>query len=203
MSKFHAGEICHARCNLTIWPMSSLSHARLSGLLGVLFCTLIFSACGSIPRGVPVSEGIQNFGRVNGALFRGAQPDEQGLVNLARLGVRTIINLRQPSDMWPGEEAAARALGMGFMTVPLRGLGAPTDAQVARVLALIDSLAPPVFLHCEHGADRTGTIIACYRMGREGWTAERAFAEAKRHGFSAFQIGMRRYIFEYSPAPGR
>ena len=183
--------------------MSRLSHTPFALSVGVLLCALIFSGCGSNSRGVPAAEGIQNFGRVNDGLFRGAQPDEQGMANLARLGVRTIINLRLPTDTWHGEETAARIRGIGYVAVPLRGLSAPTGEQVARVLALIDTSPPPVFLHCEHGADRTGTIIACYRMRREGWPVERAFAEARRHGFSPFQIGMRHFIFEYASSIGR
>lgn len=148
---------------------------------------------------MPASEGIRNFGRVNPALFRGAQPDEQSMANLARLGVRTVINLRMPADTWPGEEAAARAHGLTDLNVPLPGLSAPTDAQVAQVLALIATSPSPVFVHCEHGADRTGTIIACYRIQHDGWTADQAFAEAKQYGFSIFQGGMRHYILTRQP----
>ena len=77
---------------------------------------------------------------------------------------------------------------------PLPGLSAPENADVERVLALIASSPSPVFVHCEHGADRTGTIVACYRMRHDGWTAAQAMAEAQRHGISVFQFGMKRFI---------
>jgi protein tyrosine/serine phosphatase len=88
---------------------------------------------------------------------------------------------------------------MDYVAAPMRGLSAPTDAQVARVLELIENGPAPVFVHCEHGADRTGTIVACYRMKTDGWSAERALVEAKTYGFSVFQIGMRHYVRNYRP----
>ena len=63
-----------------------------------------------------------------------------------------------------------------------------------RLLALIASSPAPVFVHCKHGADRTGVIVACYRMRQDGWSTARAMDEAKLYGLSAFQIGMKRYI---------
>lgn len=183
--------------------MTTLSHNRLAALFGALLLGLALAGCGSGSRGVPPAEGIPNFGRVNEAIFRGAQPDEAGIANLRRLGVRTIINLRLRNDTWVGEEAAARAHGIGYISVPFQGLGAPTDAQVEQVLALIDSSPAPVFVHCEHGADRTGTIVACYRRRHDHWTVERALAEAKAYGFSLFQMGMRRYIRAFSPDSSR
>lgn len=147
--------------------------------------------------------GPPNFGTVNPTFFRGAQPREADLETLRRLGVRTVINLRETADTWADEESKVRALGMDYVAVPMRGLSAPTDAQVAWVLYLIDTRPAPVFVHCEHGADRTGVIVACYRMKTDGWSTERALAEAKTYGFSVFQIGMRRYVQNYVPPARR
>lgn len=144
-----------------------------------------------------------NFGVVNAALFRGAQPNGAELEVLRNLGVRTVVNLRTTPDTWTEEASRVRALGMNYVAVPMRGLVAPTDAQVARVLELIETAKAPVFLHCEHGADRTGTVVACYRMTSDGWPTGRALVEAESYGLSMFQFGMRRYIRNYVPAAGR
>ena len=159
---------------------------------GMLAVVLLAGGCLGGQRGVPASEGLANFARVSETLWRGAQPDEHGLETLKKLGATTIINLRMADDVVPGEEAAARRLGLGYVNVPLPGWSAPDAVAVARVL--LASSPPPVFLHCEHGADRTGTIIACYRIRHDGWTTERALAEARVYGLSGWQFGMKRFV---------
>ena len=184
--------------------MAHSASVRRLFVVGALASAFLFNGCAHETRGVPPSEGVPNFGCVNSSLMRGAQPDERGIENLKRLRVATIINLRLADDVWAGEAAAARRHGIGYVNVPLRGLRAPTDAQVAQVLSLLEASPPPVFVHCEHGADRTGTIVACYRMRHDGWTAERALAEARHYGMSVWQVGMKRYVQDYLPdASGR
>ncbi|PYJ97840.1 MAG: hypothetical protein DME23_13550 [Verrucomicrobia bacterium] len=66
--------------------------------------------------------GITNFARVNDRLYRGAQPNADGIKSLARLGVRTIINLRMTNDVWSAEEAKARDVGITYTNVPMSGI---------------------------------------------------------------------------------
>lgn len=152
------------------------------------------SGCTSLPRGVPSTDGIPNFGEVTARLYRSAQPTGPALEALARRGVKTIINLRMPGDIDPAEETFAHAHGIGYVSVPLAGFSAPTDEQIARVLDLIERSPGPVLVHCKRGADRTGTVIALYRMRRQGWSLDEAMAEAKRYGISPFQWAMKDYI---------
>jgi protein tyrosine/serine phosphatase len=147
---------------------------------------------------------LPNFHQVNKNLYRGAQPLNGGMKRLAALGVKTIINLRSESEGTRMEEGEARAAGLRYFNVPMPDLSRPTDEQVERVLALInDSQNWPVFVHCNHGKDRTGTIIACYRISHDGWTSEKAKAEAKRYGMSWVQFGMKDYIKDYYDKYGR
>jgi protein tyrosine/serine phosphatase len=69
------------------------------------------------------------------------------------------------------------------------------------VLGLIDTLPKPVFIHCIHGCDRTGTMIACYRIAHDQWSNKAALAEAKRYGLSSLERGMMKYIKERSTTP--
>ena len=101
-------------------------------------------------------------------------------------------------DVWKDEEAKAISHGILYTNVPFRGLSRPTDEQVKQVLSLIETLPGPVFIHCQHGCDRTGTIIACYRIKRDRWTLEKAMSEANRHGISIFERGMKRFVRDFA-----
>jgi tyrosine-protein phosphatase SIW14 len=166
-----------------------------------LFCLLLLIALpAAAQRGLPPSEGITNFGKINDRLYRGAQPDLAGISNLTRLGIKSIINLRMTDDVWKPEAAAASANGITYTNIPLYSLAPPTHAQVAALLALIETLPAPVFVHCQHGCDRTGTIIACYRIRHNGWPNQAALEEARKYGLSKYELGMIDYILDFGKA---
>jgi uncharacterized protein (TIGR01244 family) len=143
-------------------------------------------------------EELPNFHQVNEKLYRGAQPKKDGLKRLAQLGVKTIVNLREDDAQAKREQSEASAAGLKYFSVPMNETGRPTDAQVERALAIInDAENQPVFVHCRLGADRTGTIIAVYRISHDGWTSEGAKAEANRHGMHIWETKMKDYIHDY------
>jgi protein tyrosine/serine phosphatase len=151
-------------------------------------------------RGLPPKEGILNFGVVSERLYRGAQPDDSALDNLRRLGIKSIINLRTTNDCWDPEPTAALNQGLVYTNVPLKGLGRPTADQIRRILELIDSLPAPVYVHCQHGCDRTGTVVACYRIQHDQWSGEVALREADVYGMSKLERGMRNFVREFAMA---
>jgi uncharacterized protein (TIGR01244 family) len=163
---------------------------------GALALALVISVAAA--QTAPRITELPNFRKVNERLTAGAQPESGGIKRLAELGIKAIVNLRGEDERTRAEEAEARALGLHYYSVPMPGLSRPTDEQVARVMAIIDAEENwPVFVHCKRGADRTGTIIGCYRIAHEGWTAERALSEAKQYGMSWLERGMRDYISDF------
>ena len=142
---------------------------------------------------------LPNFHQVNGQLYRGAQPKLGALQTLKQIGVRTIVNLRGEAQQTRAEGDEARKLGLRYYSVPLPEFSAPGDQEVKHVLDIInDKDNQPVFVHCRHGEDRTGTIIACYRISHDGWTAAQAKTEAEKLGMSWTQLAMKRYIDRFS-----
>lgn len=141
---------------------------------------------------------LPNFHRVNERLYRGGQPRAGGIQRLAALGVNTIVNLRANDERSRREEGEVRAAGLRYSNIPFRRLGRPTDEQIEQVLAIINALENGrVFVHCQRGADRTGTVIAVYRIAHDGWTSEEAKREANRYGMRFWQRGMKDYISDY------
>ena len=76
--------------------------------------------------------GIRNAGKVSEHLFRGAQPDPDGVQSLQKLGITTIIDLRGEDRRGSAEEKKqAEHFGMKFVLIPNDGWSNPTDAQMA------------------------------------------------------------------------
>jgi protein tyrosine/serine phosphatase len=167
------------------------------------FFALFFlvTGCATGWRGFPPVEGVANFDEVNHHLYRGAQPNKLGLEHLHKLGVRTIINLRSTNDAWIAERDEAGAQGMSYFQVPMSGFRRPKMETVSMVLSIIEKSPSPVFVHCQYGCDRTGTIIACYRIKHEGWKSGKALNEARIFGMFWWQLRMKNFIrdFEHHP----
>lgn len=164
----------------------------------MLAAGLTLGACVSTPRGPLAEAGVPNFAQVEAWLYRGGQPTETGFEALARQGIATVVDLRRPQEKPPtraAERAAVERLHMTYEAEPMSGLGAPRRAAIERLLALIeDPGRAPVFVHCKRGADRTGTVVAIYRVRHDCWSADQAIREARRLGMAWFEFGMRRFI---------
>jgi protein tyrosine/serine phosphatase len=156
-------------------------------------------------RAGPLPEAAcANFGAVAPGVYRGAEPGGACLANLARLGVRTIVDLRDDEDRTRQERSGAAALGLRYWNLPMSAFGRPSRETVRRVLEVVG--APenqPVFVHCKRGRDRTGVVVAAYRMVHDGWAAGRASQEAESFGLAWWQFGMKSFIRSFDPGGSR
>ena len=129
---------------------------------------------------VPVQRpGLPNLHRVSATVYRGAQPTAEGFRELLRLGVRTVVNLRA----FHSDRSRLRGLDLGYEHIDFKPWHAEKEDLVRFLKLVSDPARQPVFVHCQHGADRTGTAIAVYRLCVEGWTKEETIAEMTRGGF--------------------
>jgi hypothetical protein len=127
-------------------------------------------------------KGVPNFGKVTPILFRGAQPSEKGFEALAKMGVYIVVDARGERAASEGKEV--NRLGMKYVAIPWH-CPFPHDDVFARFLKLLrENPGKKVFVHCRLGDDRTGMMVAAYRMADEGWTANEAMLEMQRFGFT-------------------
>jgi tyrosine-protein phosphatase SIW14 len=132
--------------------------------------------------------GVPNSGKINDHLYRGAQPRDPGFVELKKLGITTIVNLRdEDPEKFGWEEKRAESLGIRFVHIPVPGWSPPTNDQVAQFLSIFrDNPQEKVFVHCRFGDDRTGVFVASYRMAFEKLPADQALKEMYHFGFNGF-----------------
>ena len=172
--------------------MNALRNSKILAVLVLYF----FHPVWPVLAGVST---IPNFHQVNEHVYRGGQPAPEAWPSLAKLGVKTIIDLRRDDEHSTVAEAqAVTAAGMNYINVPMNGVVAPTNDQIAKVIALLNS-NEPVFVHCKRGADRTGAVIACYRIAHDHWQHEQALQEAKSLGMGWAQMGLKHYVMAFRP----
>ena len=134
--------------------------------------------------------GLPHFGTVSTQLFRGAQPEHPGFAELKKQGIDIVVNLRHEPDEIARERGLVEQQGMGYVSIPWRGKQDPKTEQVAQFLELLRANPnKKVFVHCERGAERTGVMVACYRMSSEQWTPEQALNEMEAFRFRGLRFG--------------
>jgi len=131
--------------------------------------------------------GLPNFFKVSDDLYRGAQPTAEGLKRLAEFKVKTVVNLRTGAS----DRKALAGTGMEPVELPMDAWR-PNEADVVAFLrAAADPQRTPVFVHCRHGADRTGMMVAVYRVVVQGWPKEEAVREMTTGGFGYHSVWKR------------
>jgi protein-tyrosine phosphatase len=144
---------------------------------------------------------IDNFGRVDPNYFRGEQPEGRDYTDLAKIGVKTVIDL-QADGHNQDEEQLVKNAGMQFYRIPMTTHVPPTIEQLAKFMGIVtDAARQPVYVHCAGGKHRTGVMTAVYRMERHGWTTDQAFKEMQQYkfGVSMLHPEFKKFVYEYRP----
>lgn len=117
-------------------------------------------------------EGVENLYKITPELYRSGQPTPQGFANLQAMGVRTVLNMREYHD----DARKARHTNLNLLRYPV-GTSDVTEQDVENCLRMLLAAPKPAVLHCWHGSDRTGIVVAAWRILFEGWTVGQAEAE--------------------------
>jgi len=145
---------------------------------------------------------VKNFGQMDDRFYRGGQPEERDYKDLAALGVKTIIDLRDDPTSY--EKRDAESAGMRYVNIPMSDSSRPRDEQIDQFLKLAnDPATGPFFVHCAGGRHRTGVMGAVYRMTKYGWDFNQAYKEMEAYDFyTRWGHGaLKDYVKDYSGHP--
>ena len=123
--------------------------------------------------------GLPNLYRVSDELYRGARPEDEGFGELKKLGVRTVINL----ESFHHESDGAEAAGLSYEHIYAKTFHWEHEDVLKFLRVVADRSRGPFFVHCYHGSDRTGAMVAVYRIVFEGWSKDEAIGEMTHGGF--------------------
>jgi len=142
---------------------------------------------------------IKNFGQMDDRFFRGGQPKEGDYKQLAALGIKTIIDLRNDPESY--EKRDAEALGMKYVNIPMSDKDYPESAKIEQFLKLVDNPSTGKFyVHCAGGRHRTGVMGAVYRFNHYNWSYDQVYAEMKKYDYySRWGHGnMKKFVQDYA-----
>lgn len=152
-------------------------NAHFALTLAMFFCLCPFSLASDM--------NLPNFAQVAKGFYRGAAPTPAGIARLKSMGVKYVIDLRG-GKLPAAEKGRVQKAGMTFVNLPMSDQ-APTKKEIAKFLKLADNASgAPIYVHCQHGADRTGCLCGIYRVSREHWTYAKAYAEMRHYGFKPY-----------------
>jgi protein tyrosine/serine phosphatase len=148
--------------------------------------------------------GVPNLHRVNASLYRSAQPTRDGIAGVAGNDederpvngdppIKTIVSLRTFRTDAAIDTGSST---LTFVRIPAQSWH-PEDEDVVRFLRIAtDPTRQPVLVHCRRGADRTGSMVAAYRVVVEGWTKADAIDEMTQGGYGFHPVwqNLIRYI---------
>ncbi|MBI3321272.1 MAG: protein tyrosine phosphatase family protein [Candidatus Omnitrophica bacterium] len=157
------------------------------------------SGCAALhptPPAAGTSPHLPAFSQVDEGLYRGGQPTPEGFRQLSRMGIKTVICLRQSSRRMDEERREVEGLGMRWINIPMWYWWRPSEAQIRQFLDIAtDPAQRPVFVHCRQGRNRAGIMAAVYRIACQGWAPRRAYAEGCRLGLAPWNPLTRSLLF--------
>lgn len=150
------------------------------------------------------AQDLPNIGSVAPGLVRGGQPTSAGLEALKESGIHTVINLREEQTSIKTEKEISEKLELNYISIPIRPFETPNDASLEKFLSLsTDEKIQPCFVHCLHGMDRTGLMIALFRLKVSDWSYEKAVKEMLEHGFHKEFKNLSEPLKQYAKALGK
>jgi protein tyrosine/serine phosphatase len=129
--------------------------------------------------------------KVDEGVYRSEQPDKKQFEALEKYGIKEILNLRY----WHSDNKHIKKTNLISHRVKMNAHNA-NDFDVVSALRIIKDTKGAILIHCHHGSDRTGLIVAMYRIVFQNVSKEDAISEMINGGFGFHEIydNIPRYI---------
>lgn len=120
-----------------------------------------------------------NLHEITPGVYRSNQPSPARLKKYAGMGIKTIVNLRGPSDFgsYVLEERVCKELGINLINMRMYSRRLPKVPEVLAAKEMFESLDKPFLMHCKSGADRAGIASALYCLLIMNSSAEEALEQ--------------------------
>ncbi|MHC5082735.1 MAG: fused DSP-PTPase phosphatase/NAD kinase-like protein [Planctomycetota bacterium] len=128
--------------------------------------------------------GAENLYKMSDDLYRGEQPTTEGFKGLKAMGIKTVVNLRKHHS----DTDELEGIDMNYVSIPMNTWDPEMEHVHAFLKVVTDESQLPIFVHCMHGSDRTGTMCAVYRMVVQGWDRDKAIDEMTKGPFGYHKI---------------
>jgi protein tyrosine/serine phosphatase len=126
---------------------------------------------------------LDNLYRIDKDVYRSEQPDGKDFEALEAFGIKEVLNLRRfHSD---DDEAKGTTIRLHRLKTHAHAI---SEQQVVEALNIINNRQGPILIHCRHGSDRTGAVLAMYRIVFQNYTKEQAIEEMTEGGFGFHKI---------------
>ena len=163
---------------------------------------------GAAPSASAIRLNVKNFAEVSPTLYRGGRPDESLLRSMKAQGIKSDVCLMgaipgfdTALDFVEHEEANHAGVKWINVKVPMTGV-IPQSIADQFFQAVLDPANQPAYVHCMYGRDRTGVMVALYRIRMDHYTNQQALAEAESFGYSPTRFtALTKFLLSYSPTP--
>lgn len=145
-----------------------------------------------------------NFRQVTPHLYRSGLISKESVPYLKELGIKTVLTFDNRMDRIGKEQKFLEEAGIKSISIPWSGWDYPSDKTIQEIHEIINAHEnQPVLVHCKHGQERTGVVVASWRIAYQDWNFDQAYQEMKACGFRPFQYGhLKKYVSEFAKRHG-
>ncbi len=145
-----------------------------------------------------------NFREATPTIYRSGLVSKEAVPYLKELGIKTVLTFDNNPKRVAEERKFLEKAGIKSISIPWSGWDDPNNETIREIHKIMESPDnQPILVHCKHGQERTGVVMATWRISRQNWNVDQAYGEMKACGFRPFQYGhLKKYVYNFASARG-